>query len=140
MPKKTGAMETNAELADYYNETRDLSEFDEGEEIPISAKRSVTISVRFSDNEIAALRERADAAGEGDLVHPRSRARGHQPCRPCRAERVGEGPGAACPPRRRVGGEVLLSEESSVVPIRDHRESVFVTRLHSRARPVCRRG
>lgn len=54
---------TNAELADYYTQTRDLSEFDEGDEVPISVKRSVTISVRFSDDEIAELRARAKEAG-----------------------------------------------------------------------------
>jgi len=54
---------SEAELAAYYNETKDLSEFDLEHPEPVTVKRSVTISVRFSDDEIAALRERADAAG-----------------------------------------------------------------------------
>ena len=52
----------NAELADYYNETEDLSGFDE-DAVPVTVRRSVTISVRFSDDEIAELRARAERAG-----------------------------------------------------------------------------
>jgi len=62
MPKKTSAVKAHAELADYYNETEDLAGFGD-DSVPVTVKRSVTISVRFSDDEIAALRERADAAG-----------------------------------------------------------------------------
>ena len=54
---------SEAELAEYYNETHDLSEFDDGEDVPITVKRSVTISVRFSDKEIAELRTRAEHVG-----------------------------------------------------------------------------
>lgn len=54
---------TEAELADFYNETEDLSEFDEQNAVPVTVKRSVTISVRFSDSEIAELRARAEQAG-----------------------------------------------------------------------------
>ena len=54
---------TEAELAEYYNRTQDTSDFDEGEEVPITVRRSVTISVRFSDDEIAELRARAEEAG-----------------------------------------------------------------------------
>lgn len=54
---------TEAELADYYNRTRDTSDFDGGRELPITVRRNVTISVRFSEEEITALRARADAAG-----------------------------------------------------------------------------
>ena len=57
------AKKTEAELADHYNETRDLSEFDEENASPVTVKRSVTISVRFSDEEIAGLRDRAEQAG-----------------------------------------------------------------------------
>jgi len=57
------AKQTNAELADYYNETEDLSEFDEENAVPVTVKRAVTISVRFSDEEIAELRARAEQAG-----------------------------------------------------------------------------
>lgn len=53
---------TEPELADYYDRTHDLSEFDEADEEPVQIKRSVTISVRFSAEEIEALRRRADAA------------------------------------------------------------------------------
>lgn len=54
---------TEAELAEYYNRTQDTSGFDEGEEVPITVKRNVTISVRFSVEEIAALRAHAEQAG-----------------------------------------------------------------------------
>jgi len=51
------------ELADYYNETRDLSEFDLENPEPITVRRAVTISVRFSEDEITELRARAERAG-----------------------------------------------------------------------------
>jgi len=54
---------TAAELAEYYNRTQDTSDFDEGEEVPITVRRNVTISVRFSVEEIAELRARAEQAG-----------------------------------------------------------------------------
>ena len=54
---------SEAELAAYYNETEDLTEFDLEQPERVTVRRAVTISVRFSDDEIAALRERADAAG-----------------------------------------------------------------------------
>ena len=54
---------SEAELADYYNETKDLSEFDLEHPEPVTVRRSVTISVRFSDEEIAELRARAEQAG-----------------------------------------------------------------------------
>ena len=57
------AKKTNAELADYYNETEDLSGFDDENAVPVTVRRSVTISVRFSDSEIAELRARAEQAG-----------------------------------------------------------------------------
>lgn len=57
------AKTTEAELVDYYNETKDVSEFDLENPERITVRRNVTISVRFSDGEIASLRERADAAG-----------------------------------------------------------------------------
>lgn len=53
---------TEAELAEYYNRTQDTSDFDEGEEVPITVRRNVTISVRFSVEEIAELRARAEQA------------------------------------------------------------------------------
>lgn len=57
------AKKTEAELADYYNETKDLSEFDLEHPEPVTVRRSVTISVRFSDEEISELRARAEQAG-----------------------------------------------------------------------------
>ena len=54
---------TDAELAEYYNRTQDTSDFDEGEEVPITVRRNVTISVRFSVEEIAELRARAEESG-----------------------------------------------------------------------------
>jgi hypothetical protein len=54
---------TEAELAEYYNRTQDTSDFDEGEKVPVTVRRNVTISVRFSDTEIAELRARAEQAG-----------------------------------------------------------------------------
>lgn len=54
---------TEAELAEYYNETEDVSEFDLEHPEPVTIRRNVTISVRFSDEEIAELRTRAEQAG-----------------------------------------------------------------------------
>jgi len=54
---------TEAELAEYYTRTQHTSDFDEGEEVPVTVRRTVTISVRFSDEEIAELRARAEQAG-----------------------------------------------------------------------------
>lgn len=57
---------TDAELADYYNRTQDVSEFEGGEVIvPPATKetRNLTISVRFSPTEMADLEAQAAAAG-----------------------------------------------------------------------------
>lgn len=54
---------SEAELADYYNRTQDASDFEGGEEVPITVKRNVTISVRFSPEELEDLRARAADAG-----------------------------------------------------------------------------
>ena len=54
---------TEAELADHYNQTEDISEFDVEHPQPATIRRNVTISVRFSDEEIAELRDRAERAG-----------------------------------------------------------------------------
>lgn len=51
-----------AELARTYQESHDLSGF-EGEGEPVEVRRNLTISVRFSDVEIEALRREAEAAG-----------------------------------------------------------------------------
>lgn len=49
------------ELAELYNAEQDLSDF-EAEPVPVAVRRSVTISVRFSEHEIALLRSKADEA------------------------------------------------------------------------------
>ncbi len=54
---------SDAELADYYNETEDISEFDLEHPEPVTIRRNVTISVRFSVEEIAELRAQAEEAG-----------------------------------------------------------------------------
>jgi predicted DNA binding CopG/RHH family protein len=54
---------TEAELALYYDQTHDLSEFDESAAYPAEVRRNVTISVRFSEDEIRRLRAQADAVG-----------------------------------------------------------------------------
>ena len=63
MGVETMSVKNEAELAGRYNETEDLTEFDDENAVPVRVKRSVTISVRFSDDEIAVLRARADEAG-----------------------------------------------------------------------------
>lgn len=55
---------TEAELAEYYDRTHDLSEFEGGETIPVTpGPRDVVMSVRFTADESTRLRERADQAG-----------------------------------------------------------------------------
>ena len=55
---------TEAELADYYAETHDLSEFDGGEVVPVArGRRDMVLSVRFSPEELDLLRLRADEQG-----------------------------------------------------------------------------
>lgn len=58
---------TDAELADYYNSTHDLSKFDGAEVVTTPQAhpetRSITISVRFSPSELAEIEELASAAG-----------------------------------------------------------------------------
>ncbi len=55
------------ELADYYNQTRDLSGFDGGEVVELESApadtRSVTLSIRLSPQELQTLGERAEVAG-----------------------------------------------------------------------------
>lgn len=52
---------TEADLARHYDETHDTSGF--GDREPVEVRRNVTISVRFTSDELEALRRRADAAG-----------------------------------------------------------------------------
>jgi Mobilization protein NikA len=55
---------TEAELADYYADTHDLSEFDEGEVVPVTGgRRAMVLSVRFSPEELDVLRKRAEEQG-----------------------------------------------------------------------------
>lgn len=54
--------EHEAALAEAYQDSHDLSGFDEDAAEPVEVRRNVTISVRFSDEEIAVLRERAESA------------------------------------------------------------------------------
>jgi len=65
-PNPTEGM-TEAEAADYYNRTHDLSGFEGGEvvelESPSPGTRSVTLSIRLSPEELQTLNQRADAAG-----------------------------------------------------------------------------
>ncbi|MFP5252924.1 MAG: plasmid mobilization protein [Actinomycetes bacterium] len=65
---------TEAELASYYDRTHDLSEFEGGEEFPVEIRRNVTISVRFSEEEMALLRARAEEAGEKVTAYIRAAA------------------------------------------------------------------
>lgn len=60
--KEPGPEASDVELADHYDEHRDPAAW--GPEEPASTERlEVTISVRFTASEIAALRARAEAAG-----------------------------------------------------------------------------
>jgi hypothetical protein len=54
---------SEAELADCYNRTQDTSDFEGGESVPFTVKRNVTISVRFSPEELEDVRARAEDAG-----------------------------------------------------------------------------
>lgn len=60
---ETAEPKSETELADYYNETEDLSGFDQEGPKPVTVRRDVTISMRFSDDEIAELRARAEQGG-----------------------------------------------------------------------------
>jgi hypothetical protein len=65
-----------AKLAREYQNSRDLSGFEiDGE--PVEVRRNVTISVRFSDREIAHVREMAEHAGMKVTAYIRSAALEH---------------------------------------------------------------
>jgi hypothetical protein len=53
---------TDAELADYYDQHRNLTGWSEPEPLQGPERLDVTISVRFTPAEIAAIRARAEAA------------------------------------------------------------------------------
>lgn len=58
-----GPEATDAELADYYDSHRDLTTWGPPEPRNASTRLDVTISVRFSADELAAVRASAEAAG-----------------------------------------------------------------------------
>lgn len=58
----TGGM-TEEQLAEHYDNSQDTTDFDHGTEVRLKVKRDVTISVRFSEEEISALRDRAERSG-----------------------------------------------------------------------------
>jgi predicted DNA binding CopG/RHH family protein len=58
----TTAQERERELAEHYEQTRDVSDFDESAAYPVKVRRDVTISVRFSADEIEKLRAAAEKA------------------------------------------------------------------------------
>ncbi len=62
MTKATEQM-TEAELADHYDTHRNADEWGEPEPVEPATRREVTISVRFSEAEIAAVRAEADLLG-----------------------------------------------------------------------------
>jgi hypothetical protein len=70
---------TDAELAEYYDEHRDQTSW--AQPRPVSSDRlEVTISVRFTAAEIAAIRARAEAAGVKPTAYIRRLAlTGEQP-------------------------------------------------------------
>jgi hypothetical protein len=53
----------DAELAEYYDQHRDLAEWDEPRPLQKPERLDVTLSVRFTSSEIAHIRDRAEAAG-----------------------------------------------------------------------------
>ena len=53
---------TDAELAEYYEQRRDLTEWRESQPVERSERLDVTISVRFTSAEMANIRARAEAA------------------------------------------------------------------------------
>lgn len=69
-----GESATERELADYYDEHRDLSGF--GDPVPVdrSERLDITISVRYSATEIAAIRSRAQASGMRPTAYIRERS------------------------------------------------------------------
>lgn len=55
---------TEIELADYYDRTGDLSEFEDGEVVQIQpGPKSVVVSVRFATGELEAVERQAEEAG-----------------------------------------------------------------------------
>ncbi len=65
---------TDAEIAEYYDQHRDLTNWREPRPIARAERLDVTISVRFTPAEIEAVRARAEAAGLKPTTYIRSRA------------------------------------------------------------------
>jgi predicted DNA-binding protein len=73
---KLGQTTEEAELARAYQNSRDLSAFETDAE-PVEVRRNVTISVRFSDDEIARLRAMAEQTGMKVTAYIRTAALEH---------------------------------------------------------------
>ena len=58
-----GPHATDAELADYYDQHRDLTDWSQPQPVQKPERLEVTLSVRFTPAEIATIRARAVAAG-----------------------------------------------------------------------------
>lgn len=58
-----GSAATDAELAEYYEHHRDMTVWGEPQPVEPPERLDVTISVRFTPAEIAAIRTRAEAVG-----------------------------------------------------------------------------
>ena len=61
----------DSELAEYYEQHREGHQWDEPEAVQRPDRLEVTISVRFTRNEVAAVRARAEAAGLEPTAHIR---------------------------------------------------------------------
>ena len=73
---KSGQTTDEAEFAREYQNSRDLSAFETDAE-PVEVRRNVTISVRFSDDEIAQLRAMAEQTGMKVTAYIRTAALEH---------------------------------------------------------------
>ena len=58
-----GPAATDNELAEYYDQHRDLTQWGEPQPVEKPERLEVTISVRFTPDEIATIRAQAEAAG-----------------------------------------------------------------------------
>lgn len=69
-----GPEATGAELAEYYDTHRDVSGFDEFHPLTAPNVRGITLSIRFSPEEIAKVREAAEASGMKPTAYIRQAA------------------------------------------------------------------
>ncbi len=74
---------SEADLADYYDRTHDLSDFDEQNAVPVTGRRESTLSVRFSAAELEHIRSQAEQLGMKPTAYVRA-------CALTDAARVGE--------------------------------------------------